>query len=188
MVMIANTSFVICYIDSCGTCKYSICSDKNYIKNGEFDINTFKKQNPSIIVTNVFKSNDNIINASNTERADFEKYCAMYGFSPEDYKAEILNPQASRRHILVGFLPRNNKYKIRLYCPDTGRYSTTTPELAHKYISREHSSLTNALSLKERELCAKEKDLILREQNMELRETAISSRINTLIAKKTNNT
>jgi thiamine monophosphate kinase len=54
----------------------------------------------------------NEVEGKSFEQAEFEKYCLMFGFSPDDYGKKAVN--LGEEYILVGFYPRKRKQPVKI--------------------------------------------------------------------------
>lgn len=88
------------------------------------DIEEYCSRNPSKTILYIFEEADNQVDIIDNEKLAFITQCKDYGFTPSDYKRKIKTP--STTYLLVGFLPRNTKYKFKLYNTKNGRYIKTT--------------------------------------------------------------
>lgn len=54
----------------------------------------------------------NEVEGKSFEQAEFEKYCFMFGFLPEDYGKKAVN--LGEEYTLVGFYPRKRKQPVKI--------------------------------------------------------------------------
>ena len=69
---------------------------------------------------------------NNVEQAEFETYCKMYGFKPEDY-GKIYKGAKGKEYKLVGFNLAAPKYPFRIVDMSTGKVSRCTREFLEQY-------------------------------------------------------
>lgn len=119
---------LICYLNK--NCQ------KNY--NVFKDINEFKSKKPDCDIEYAFNLQDGQNEIEQIER--FNCYCHQYGFTEDDYKHPLI-VEDKYEGILVGFLPRNTKYKCRVYIPSENQYYRMTPKCCKELID-EYKKLT----------------------------------------------
>ena len=60
------------------------------------------------------------VNGELFEKVEFEKYCFMYGFKPEDYLKKFISN--CKTYTIIGFKPRNTKMPVIAVSQDNKRY------------------------------------------------------------------
>lgn len=130
----SNSDFIVCYTAADGSLRFTYYADPNYCKTGKIDITGFDALHPDAHVTAVFKANNNIFDAAAQEEENFINNCRNYGFEPEDYRRPVSDGYGNPKYLFIGFLPRNTKYKARLFNKETGRYIKATLEFVYKYM------------------------------------------------------
>ena len=77
--------------------------------------------NPNKQIVGIYEENTNLLTQDDNRRKEFEKYCYYYDFLPEHYNCRVMPD-----YRLIGFLPKNHKYKALLYNETTNRYTKAT--------------------------------------------------------------
>lgn len=54
----------------------------------------------------------NEVNGKSHDQAEFEKYCFMFGFKPEDYGRKAVN--LGEEYTLIGFYPKKRKQPVKV--------------------------------------------------------------------------
>ena len=133
-------SFFIIYSDDYGN-NVDICNDSKYVKQGTFDIPAYMKDHPARFdIVAVFDSCSNLIEQSNKNKCNFEKYCLTYGFDYSDYNAPVfktVDGYITAEYVLIGFNPRNTKYKAILKNVNTGILTKATLGFVKSNIRRQ---------------------------------------------------
>lgn len=71
-------------------------------------------------VRHVFEATDDVLDRTATEAAAFGHMAGLYDFLPSDYGTVFVHPDTGRAYRLVGFRPRNRKYKVLCVDEATG--------------------------------------------------------------------
>lgn len=112
---------VICYITKNGEKTYSRFES----------VEAFSKTHPDAELSYAFDESADIIDAENSAKKQFALYAPNYGFEPSDYMRKLCLGQAHTEYLLVGFIPRNRKYKCRIYDPAEKKYYKISATCAH---------------------------------------------------------
>lgn len=72
-------------------------------------------------IIGIYEEEANLLTRDDNHRKEFEKYCYYYDFLPEHYNCRVMPD-----YRLIGFLPKNHKYKALLYNETTNRYTKAT--------------------------------------------------------------
>lgn len=84
----------------------------------------FKKQHPGVEPMYIFNTDHDILTKTWMSQQLFDQYAPEYGFHPSDYKATVLTAEGEQCQ-LVGFHPRNRKYKCMLLRTNGKYYKAT---------------------------------------------------------------
>ena len=93
----------------------------------DLSLNDWKNQNPNTKVDMVFDQTDELSTKQLSQKEKFDLHCHYLGFDSDDYLAEIYDNH-NHKCLFVGFLPRNTKYKCRLYDTETQQYYKVSPK------------------------------------------------------------
>lgn len=116
---------LIAYRDPAGNNKYDIVCNvtSNNSANLKSAIEYWKNLNKDCEVTHVFDTKNNLIdNQSYLSEYTFRMHCRRYGLEPEDFGKKLDNGE-----IITGLRPKNRKYPIILFNPETGKNMKATP-------------------------------------------------------------
>lgn len=101
------------------------------------DISEFNKKYPGVIPTYIFDMNTELRMSDNIQKTEFEKYASRFGFTQNDYKAHLLTKGVhSEECELIGFLPKNHKYKCQAIRIQDGHRYKMTPDYVKECIIR----------------------------------------------------
>lgn len=82
-------------------------------------------------VRHVFEATDDVLGRTATEEAAFAHMSGMYGFLPSDYGTTFVHPDTGHAYRLVGFRPKNRKYKALCINETTGHRVKCTLGFVH---------------------------------------------------------
>lgn len=109
---------IVCYVDTTtNEHKYALSDDVDAFTN------TLK---PGEVIKYVFNEESNVIAKVNHYEQSFYDYCSDYNLKPSDLHGKYSKTGNSFDYELVGFNPRNNKYKFILKNVSTGRLTKAT--------------------------------------------------------------
>lgn len=98
-------------------------------------LESFRKNYPNRNIVHVFDKSSDLTEQETKASRHFMTYCYEYGFTPHDYKAVMIDGYG-RKLTLVGFNPRNRKYKCLAVEESTGRRFKMTPTWVKTCLSR----------------------------------------------------
>lgn len=119
-------------------CFYDVNDTQQHFETFESE-HEFSEKHPGITPTYVFELNSDLNLSDAIQKSEFNKYAKQYGFDADDYKAKLLTNNTSHTHqetcTLIGFLPRNIKFKCQCIGED-GRHYKMTPKYVKECIIR----------------------------------------------------
>ena len=95
----------------------------------------FKNSKPNTSVLYIFDEEADLKRQESRKSENFMTYCGYYGFSTNDYEAPMLDGKG-RELFLVGFSPRNRKYKCLAVDKHTGKRYKMTPAWAKQCMDK----------------------------------------------------
>lgn len=127
-----NKTYVI-LVKTADGIRVDYCNNPHYIKSdNEFDVALYNANHPDKKIIEIFDTEDGLLHNEQHEKQEFEKYCTMYFFNPNDYYKYVCHNDKVYR--FIGFLPQNTKYKARLFDTIRGCYIKATLDYVRKYM------------------------------------------------------
>lgn len=121
-VIYSDQTFDVYYKDADGVMYHTDFSLPN--NDVSFGIKIYCTQHPTHEIVGFYLKSNNKLNTDERRRNDFTRYCAHYGFAPDDYLSLIKANGMS--YEFIGFLPNGKKYKTLLRNTCTGKYIKAT--------------------------------------------------------------
>ena len=118
--------FLICYMQM-------PTGQKSYDKFENID--EFKTKHPDCIPQYVFNDKDECNATAASQAEHFRTYCRLFDFEENDYKQTFKTHDGYDAQ-LVDFIPRNRKYKCRVFVESEDRYYKMTPEYVKQQIEK----------------------------------------------------
>ena len=116
-------------------CFYDINDCQQHFETFESE-QKFSEKHPGITPTYVFELNSDLNLSDAIQKSEFNKYAKQYGFDTDDYKAKLLTDGVHQETCtLIGFLPRNTKFKCQCIGED-GHHYKMTPKYVKEGIIR----------------------------------------------------
>lgn len=114
-----ETQLMICYADTINTL--------TTFETTNLSMDEYKKANPQKEILYAFNMQNEITQDQYRTEQYFNAHCIEYGFLPTDLNREFFNQQGHTCE-LVGLLPRNRKYKCRIFDRNEKKYYKVTPQ------------------------------------------------------------
>lgn len=122
-------TFSVVYYDENDNLHYEYCSfttDMSIKK----QIDNYVTANSDKRIVGIYNETNNLASLDARRRISFEALCKTYGFEPDDFNKHI-----DRDQRIIGFLPKNHKYKVLLINDATNRYSKATISFVRKQMA-----------------------------------------------------
>lgn len=95
-------------------------------------VEKYTSLHPERYILGFYENKSNLAEEDGRLRDEFNKYCSSFGFAGDDYNKEVVF--RDNTYHLIGFRPRNNKYKALLRNTQTGRITKATLGFVRAYI------------------------------------------------------
>lgn len=106
------------------------------VKATDAAIQIFRDENPDKTIMYAFDTEDDILSSGRAEVQAFAELCEQYGFTPENYNQAYCPQNGPDTYRLIGFIPKNRKYKCAVINTRTGQRMKATVDYVHRMLDR----------------------------------------------------